>query len=70
LGIAGLALFSVTAPANAADSAVNGQASGGPGRPRRHELAALANAGINRLLPQRLAKYRNLGGIQPMLPRC
>jgi hypothetical protein len=42
----------------------------GPGRPRRHEPAALANAGINRLLPQRLAKYRNLGGIQPMLPRC
>jgi hypothetical protein len=29
LGIAGLALFSVTAPANAADSAVNGQVSGG-----------------------------------------
>jgi acyl-CoA carboxylase subunit beta len=34
-----------------------------------YELASLSKAGITGLLPQRLAKYRTLGGIQQLLPQ-
>ena len=33
------------------------------GRAIEYELAALASAGVDELLPRRLAKYRNLGGV-------
>jgi acetyl-CoA carboxylase carboxyl transferase subunit beta len=33
------------------------------GQAIEYELAALANTGIRNLLPQRLAKYRGLGGL-------
>ena len=34
------------------------------GRAIEYELAALSPPGIGELLPRRLAKYRNLGGLQ------
>jgi acetyl-CoA carboxylase carboxyl transferase subunit beta len=37
------------------------------GQAIEYELAALSRAGITELLPQRLAKYRKLGGIGPLL---
>jgi acetyl-CoA carboxylase carboxyl transferase subunit beta len=40
------------------------------GQAIEYELAALARAGITELLPQRLAKYRKLGDIEPSLPQC
>ena len=33
------------------------------GQAIEYELATLSNAGLTTLLPQRLAKYRNLGGL-------
>ena len=40
------------------------------GQAIEYELATLSNAGIHRLLPERLAKYRKLGGMHSLLPQC
>jgi hypothetical protein len=40
------------------------------GQAIEYELSTLSRAGITELLPERLAKYRKLGGIQPLLRQC